>query len=119
MTAPTKTYVVDPAVRAQVLTLFGTTANAAERLELGHLGYATLNQALRGYPVRPEHGQELEHAWQAWAEHHLRGVALGLHDELSDFTVPEPDETADLEHQELKAWRTRLTKTKQKVDLEA
>ncbi len=50
-----KTYLIDQATRRQVMALFGTVANAIDKLKLT-IAYQTMNQALRGMPGRPEQG---------------------------------------------------------------
>lgn len=102
-----KTQLVDPDVRQEVLSLFGSCANASAKLRL-NLSYGTLNQALRGLPVRPEDAEELVSAWREWKQHYVRGVALGVTTDLNNFERVPPEETDDLADAEIEEWTRRL-----------
>lgn len=104
---PVKTQVVAEDVRNEVLSLFGTVANAAGKLQID-LSYGTINQAIRGLPIRPNDAVKLEEAWRQWKQHYVRGVALGVVDHLNDFKRPPPEETDDLSDLEIEEWSRRL-----------
>ena len=105
-----KTYVVAQDVREEVLSLFGTVANAQAKLRID-LSYAGLNEALRGMAVRPADGEGLEQAWREWKQHFLRGVAIGVQTDLNNFERPQPVDTEELEAREAEEWRRRLKRS--------
>jgi hypothetical protein len=117
-TATQKTHIVARDVREEVLSLFGSVANAAGKLQID-ISYGTLNQGLRGLAIRPSEGEAIEAAWREWKQHYVRGVALGVRTDLNNFERVPQEETDDLADQEIEEWTRRLRpKTKkQKVNL--
>ncbi len=120
MTASTqKTHIVDRDVREEVLSLFGTVANAAMKLQIG-ISYGTLNQGLRGLAIHPNDGEAIEAGWREWKQHYVRGVALGVRIDINNFERVPQEETDDLADQEIEEWTRRLrpkAKKKAKVNL--
>lgn len=102
-----KTYTIAKAVRAEITSLFGTAANAAAKLKLD-LSYHTVNQALRGLPVRPEDGQAIVAAWREWKAHYVRGEALGLRPHTEHFERVSRKAADALTDQETEEWTRRL-----------
>lgn len=102
-----KNFIVAQDVRAEVLSLFGTVANAAKKLRLD-INYGTLNQGLRGLAIRPGDGETIEIAWREWKQHYVRGVSLGVRLDLNDFERVPQEETDDLADQEIEEWTRRL-----------
>lgn len=69
--------------------LFGTIANAMERLRVPEQGvpWSEFRRALSGQPVRPEHADVINDAWRGWCRQWLRGVADGQREARPrDFT---------------------------------
>ncbi len=104
-----KTTAVAEDVREQVLSLFGTVTNVSLKLKLS-LTYGTLNQALRGLPIRPVDAEEMEGAWREWKQHYIRGIALGITNDLNNFERVPLEETDDLADMEIEEWTRRLKK---------
>ena len=102
-----KTYVVDSDARGEIVSLFGTAANAAAKLRLT-LSYHTVNLALRGLPVRPEEGQAIIDAWREWKAHYVRGEALGLRPDVEHFMRVPAEQTDALADRETAEWTRRL-----------
>lgn len=102
-----KTHTIAKDVREEVISLFGTAANAAAKLQT-KISYGTLNQALRGLAVRPTDGEEIESTWREWKQHYIRGVALGVRIDLNNFERVPVEETDDLSDAEIEEWTRRL-----------
>ena len=102
-----KIYVLPAEIRSEILSLFGTTANAARRLRLS-FGYQIVNHGLRGTAIQEAQGEEIERAWHRWKLHYIRGVALGLDLELNNFEQVPEQQTDDLADKEIKEWMRRL-----------
>ncbi len=112
-TSTQKTHIVDRDVREEVLSLFGTVANTAGKLQVD-ISYGTLNQGLRGLAIRPSEGEAIEAAWREWKQHYIRGVALGVRIDLNNFERVPQEETDDLSDQEIEEWTRRLRGKKTK-----
>ena len=102
-----KTYMISPEVRWEILSLFGTTANAVRKLRLS-VPYQIVNHGLRGTPIQQAQGSEIETAWFHWKRHYIRGVALGLDLDLNNFERVSEQQTDELSDQEIKVWTKRL-----------
>ncbi len=102
-----KTYTIAAAVRGEIISLFGTAANATAKLKLT-LSYHTVNMALRGLPVRPGDGQAIVKAWREWKAHYVRGEALGLRPHTEHFERPSKKAAEALTDQETEEWTRRL-----------
>lgn len=107
----TKTHIMARDVREEVLSLFGTVANAASKLKVD-ISYGTLNQGLRGLAIRPVEGEAIEEAWREWKQHYVRGVSLGVRVDLNNFERVPQEETDDLSDQEIEEWTRRLRPNK-------
>lgn len=57
----------------RMLTLFGSIKNTHRQLGLeGLLPYQTVYEAFHGLPLRPEHKDIIEDAWNRWQLYYLR-----------------------------------------------
>lgn len=60
-------------VATRMLTLFGTIKNSHRQLGLeGFIPYQTVYEAFHNLPLRPEHKDIIEDAWNRWQLYYLR-----------------------------------------------
>jgi hypothetical protein len=60
-------------VSNRMLILFGSIKNTHRQLGLeGMLPYQTVYEAFHGLPIRPEHKDTIEDAWNRWQLYYLR-----------------------------------------------
>lgn len=81
-------------VSTRIITLFGSIKNSHRQLGLeGRLPYQTVYEAFHGLPLRPEHKDMIEDAWNRWQLYYLRpevpvSDALALPPETADTYPP-------------------------------